>query len=607
MKPFKSILFAMLAVMPMCMQAQYRSDRPLEMTFEQSDFFFSPSFLNPMGAEHFQSASVLTSDHPLIALERNPANLSDFDRDTLPSNFMYIDFRNNREIVKSGYRHYPGYYAGGIYRGWGYYHTTSRSELNPLVSLAYLTRLPVLDRSLTVGATYQLISQAEEYYAIPRDIYRYLAGKDAEGITFNGTSDYDIKDRYSASDDMYHEGHSINAFLGWEVNPSLKIGMKAGRFIFGREGSLGTENLWNQRIDYHSYWKSYKDRMQDYGHWDFSAGLKYSFDNENTLGFYLGWVNGNVLQDMNQDDESVSKNGERGTSSWSDYESWYTSDQKWDHHGNTIYSGLQWNKNIREDLSFRLMYNYSRLFQDLDLNSSIKSESENAYHYESTDYLREGEGYSDMHDLRNGGGDRTISKHMVKSAMNWDILDNQSLNVGIILGQRKQSTKTSEKVDAFSETYRYYHRIRDEEEYTSESYYKTVEDKTIRWNFDSRMRTLQIPIIYEYDISKSFDLLAGVNRTMNYWKIENSTLVLYDYREKVRNDEKEVEEMTGERITEPDERISKTSTHFLLGLTFSPSPLFSVQLLASPGFEKHSLVDEQLHGTHYWLSMTLRP
>lgn len=606
MKTFKPIVVILFVVIPMCLQAQYRSDKPLEMTFEQSDFFFSPSFLNPLGADHFKSASVLTSENPLIALERNPVNLSSFDRDTLPSNYLYLDFRNNRDILKNSY---PGYYrphTGYMPMRWGYYHTTSRSELTPLVSVAYLTRLPVFNNSFTLGATYQLINQAEEYYAIPQDIYRNLAGKDVEGAMYSGTEDYEIEDRFSASDEMYHEGHAVNTFLTWEANSSLTIGLKAGRFLFGREGSLGSDNLWNQRIDHYSYWKKHEDRMQDYSHWDYSLGVTYSFNNDSRLGLNAGLVTGDVVQNMDQEDESISRSGEKGTSNWSDYQSWHTSDQKWDHKGNTFYSGLQWEKDIREDLGFRLMYNYSYSSQDLGLNSSIESESENEYYRENSNYLYESEGYSNMHDFRNGGGDRNINNHVLKSAIKWNVQENQKLHVGIILGLRKQSTQTSEKVDAFSETYRYYHRISNDDTYTHEYYHKTIEDKTIRWNFDSKLRSVQIPVIYDYDINQRFDLLVGINRTMNFWKMDNTTLVLYDYRERVENDKTLIEEMTGERISEPDERISIINTNFLLGITFSPSQMFDVRFLASPGFEKHSLLDEQIKGMQFWLSMNLR-
>jgi hypothetical protein len=607
MKPLNLITILLLVLVPVCIQAQYRSNRPLEMTFEQADYFFTPTYVNPLGAENFKSATVLTSENPLIAIQRNPANLSDFDRDTLTDSYLYLDFRNNRDIVK---KEYPGYYeynSGYMPGRWGYYHTTSRSELTPLISLAYLTRIPVFNESVTMGATYQLINQAGEYYAIPRDIYRHVAGKDVEGKSYSGTEDYEIEDRYSASDEMYNEGHAVNAFIAWEINNSLELGMKAGRFLFRREGSVGSDNLWNDRIDYYSYWKKHEDRTQDYDHWDLSLGLTWSFNKNSRLGLNAGWLTGDVMQEKKQDDNSISNSGEEGSSHWSNYQSWYTSDQNWDHKGNTFYTGLQWEKQFRDDLSFRFMYNYSGLKQNLGLGSSIRSQSENEYHHENSNRLYESEGYSKMHDFRDGEGKRTISKNVIKSTMKWKVTDNQTLNVGVILGQRKQSTQTSEKVDAFLENYRYYHRISGGENYTSEDYHKSVEDKTIRWNFDSRLRSVQIPVFYQYNISKNFDLLTGINRTMNFWKINNKTLILYDYRERVDNEKTNIEEMTGERIKEPEERISVTKTNFLLGLTFSPTPRFSVRILASPGFEEHSLTDKQLRGTYYWLSMGLRP
>ena len=606
MKKFIPLVW-FIAVIPFSAQAQYRSDRPLEMSFEQSGFFFSPSFLNPLGADHFQRASVLTSDDPLHCLERNPANLSRFDRDTLPGNYLYLDFRNNRQVVEEDYHGYRLFDYSYHSYGWGYYHTTKRDELTPLVSAAYLTRLPVLNNSLSLGVTYQLINQAEKYYAIPQDIYRSLAGRDNLGVAYEGVGDYDIVDRYSASDDMYHEGHAINAFLAWEVTPSFQVGLKAGKFLFDRQGSFGTNNLWNERMDYYSYWKKHEDRMQDYGHWDFSLGLNYTFDGGSTLGLYAGLVTGDVVQEMVKDDESVSQSGDQGTSYWSDYQSWHTTDQEWDHTGNTFYSGLQWNKELKQDLHLRLMYNFSRLSQDLNLGSLIESESENEYHNEGTDYLYESEGYSNMFDDRSGDGERTINNNAIQAALNWRVMNKHHFSVGLIMGLRKQLTKTSEKVDAFSETYRYYHNMRNGDEYTSEYYRLTEEDKTINWEFQSRLRSLQIPVIYQYDINPRFDLLVGISRTMNFWQIENTTLVLYDYRRQVVNDETLIETMTGERISEPDERISATHTNFLVGITFSPVANISVQFLASPGIEDHSLVDEKIRGTQYWLNIKFRP
>lgn len=126
-----------------------------------------------------------------------------------------MDFRNNRQIVEEDYLGYRLFDYSYHHYGWDYYNTIKREVLAPLVSVAYLTRFPVFNNSLSLDATYQLIDQAEKYYAIPQDIYRNLAGKDNFGVAYKGVGDYDIVDRYSAFDDMYHEGHAINAFLAW--------------------------------------------------------------------------------------------------------------------------------------------------------------------------------------------------------------------------------------------------------------------------------------------------------------------------------------------------------------------------------------------------------
>ncbi len=604
MKRLLLFLLLILSVTLKPTKAQYYSDRPLEMNFEQTDFFFDPTFVNPYGTKYFSSASVLMFDQPLVDIQRNPANLSRFHRDTLPSNFFYLDMRNSREIVSN--------YWGGIipcydgYRpNYWYYYTSNRKEVTPLMSVAYLSRLPILNKSITLGITYQVITQGEGYYAIPYDIYRNMAGRDVYGVAYEGTQGYDIVDRFSGSDEMYHEGHSVNFFLAWELSDVLALGLKTSTFVFDREGSFGTSNLWTQQINYQSFWKMHEKRTQDYNHWDYSIGLNYK-SNKNRVGIYTGILMGTVRQLMTRDDESMSKYGEEGTTNWSDYQSWYLSDQEWDHKGTNIYAGLQWEREIRDDLRFRFLYQFSTTKQDLILNSTIESESENEYTYSSTSYLYESESYGLVHDFRVGTGNRVITANNLSSALTCSISPKQKLRVGAIYGYRTQFTQTNERVDAFSESYYYSHWESDTDFSTWENYQKAIEEKTIKWKFDSRLRSIHIPVIYEYDINNRLNILFGINRTMNFWLIENSTLILYDYRERVNNDVTLIEHMTGESITEPRERFSIVNTNILVGIILSPSKMFSIQLLVSPGFEKSSLVNEYHSGVQVWLSMSLR-
>ncbi|MDY0254063.1 MAG: hypothetical protein RBR30_06580 [Tenuifilaceae bacterium] len=583
--------------------AQYYGDRPLEMTFEQSDFFFAPLYVNPYGTNNFAKPSQLSMDHPLLNLQRNPSNVSNFRVDSLSSNYFYIDFRNSLSVSNGGYSGiYPLLYD--YVPRYGYYYSSTRSEVSPLLSLAYLTQLPILNNSISLGATYQIIAQGERYYAIPYDIYRSNAGKTFDGYTYMGTEGYTIEDRFSGSDEMYHEGHSLNLFLSWKPTDALSIGAKAGRFIFDREGSFGSNNLWNQRVDYYSYWKSFENRTQEYDHWDFSLGLTYGGE-RNSFGMYAGYLTGSANQLMDRDDESLSNSGQEGSTSWSDYSSWYVSDQSWEHIGQNFYGGFQWEREVRSDLSFRLLYNLSSSNQDIALASSIESESENDYYYEYSNWVSESNGYSNMHDFRTGSGTRTKLNHSVSAGFEWQLGEDKKVRFGAIAGVRKQQTETSEDVDAYAESYYYSRYDYESTVNTWERYTRTIEDKTILWEFESRLRSFQIPIFYERSYSDRFTMIFGYNRTMNFWLVESRTLILYDYREREFDGDISIDTNVGERITEPRDRVSSVSNAFMGGLKFNPTQRFGVELILSPVFEKNALANEHYFGMQVWLGVNM--
>jgi len=602
MKKHHVLLLAVISLIPCTVKPQYYGDRPLEMSFERADFFFSPSSVSPLGSGYFMQAATLVSEHPLAGIQRNPANLSGFDRDSLPPNYVYLDFGSSHSTGQER-GHY--YMPGGRMPGYWHYQAPRRPELTPLMSAAWFNRLPVLNRSVTLGLTYQLISQGENYYAIPHDIYKNVAGRSYDGMAYAGTESYSIIDRFSGSDEMYHEGHAISALLSWEISEALTLGLKAGRFIFERDGSQGSNNLWNQQLNYQSYWKMNETRAQEYGHWDFSAGLIFAAGSHR-LGLHAGLLTGTVDQVMARDDESISKYGDRGSSNFSDYSGWYKSDQAWEHSGQNLYAGFLWERHVREGLDFRFMYNFSRITNDLGLRSSIENESENEYYYVWSNGFNESEGFSKMHDFRNGSGERTLINNRFGVAMTWQLGGRQTLTLGGMAGFRNHTTNTSEMVDGYSESshkYRY-----EQQNYSSnyEYYHKTIEDKTINWEYTSRLRTIQIPLLYELAMGERFGLLLGVSRSMSFLKTENSSLILYDYRERTQNDETLIERMTGERITEPRERLSVVQTNMIGGLTFSPAEMFSIRLIVSPGVEKNSVYKEYEGSVHVMLGMQLR-
>ena len=83
------------------------------------------------------------------------------------------------------------------------------------------------------------------------------------------------------------------------------------------------------------------------------------------------------------------------------------------------------------------------------------------------------------------------------------------------------------------------------------------EDKNLKWDFNTELTILQIPVIVNWRLNEKIELLLGLNHQMSNWEID-------------------------ERYTQPKEKLSDICNTFLGGITFAPSKLFSARLLFTP-------------------------
>ena len=74
---------------------QYWGEKVLEKSFERSDFFFQPVYVNPFGLGTFNKVTPGLINNPLLNLSVNPAL---FSTDSSRNTFLYIDFRNSKTI-----------------------------------------------------------------------------------------------------------------------------------------------------------------------------------------------------------------------------------------------------------------------------------------------------------------------------------------------------------------------------------------------------------------------------------------------------------------------------------------------------------------------------
>jgi len=589
------------------LHGQYYGERVLEKSFEQTEFFFTPTSLIPYGIGGFRPVSAPLFQDPLSRLAVNPAF---FSIDTLKDHYAYLDFRSVSEIRGQPAYSYPMYnYRVAMDLAilpYPRYYLNTRKELQPVFSGAYLTRpLSSLLPHLLAGVTYQAIFQDDKYYPIPQDIYRSVLGYDYAGVRATA-EDLPIVDRYKGNDDIHHLAHMFSFFTAYEITQNLQLGAKLGRTSFNRDGSFGSQNLWDgyYNPNYKSLWANLESRDQKYRGWDIAAGMRYRFGQRDELGALFGHLWGKADQGLVRTDTSFYGSGTPGIgTNWSYYMRSGFTNQSWNHNGHTTYGGIQLNRTLSPTVSLGLLYGFNKQNVGIDLASSISDTSFSSYRYQYTDTLVwRSEGYSRLVDTRSGGGTKSGSAHRFLVSLHWQPQEKTDVTVGFQLEFQSSETKTDEGV--FS---------RRQSQYTSFSthydyawFEKAVERKHLLWTFTTDVTSVYVPVIFQWRAADWLDALIGVSRTMSSWKIDDVTLAIISLRDRQSSSGDEHKENFGERYTMPRERVSEVRTSALVGLTARPSSLFTIRLLVTP-----NIVDD-FEGSHvqdlrWWLAFQLNP
>ena len=607
------IVLGVCLLQPTGVYGQYWGENVLDKSFEHSDFFFTPNYLNPFGISTFGDAVYGLIDDPLLNVRLNPAFLA---TDTLAEHYAYLDFRSSKEIVTQN-RYYPHDYAvrGGVssydiidYRYYPSYYVDTRRPLEPVLSAAYLVR-PFTGRlqPLRLGVSYQLLFQDERYYGIPTGIYRSNVGYDYGGERLADSGDIPIIDRYEGSDQMQQRGHLTTLMAGYSMLPSLHLGLRIGRTAYERAGTMGSTNLWDYIGDNNSAWFNREERTQDYDHWDVAAGLHYQPSKEILTGIHIGYLWGAVVQSLAQQDSSRYRNGTIGEGdNWSHYYQAGVDDQHWDHDGQTFFAGADLKAKLSPSRTLTAFYRHTRQNVDIALHSSIVDTSYNNYHSIWEDNTYSSQSHYALSDVRSGTGSQEDLSHHLGVTLQWQFDTKTRLSMGGHLIMQDRRTSTVEEVLASRNNYwSWQHEWTDQKDSRSDIR-TTDEAKDLLWDFKTKQRGLRIPVYITRKFSDTVEFLFGFNRHILSWEITDVTLALFDFRNENYNGDITIEENFGERYTQPSERISDVQTSVLFGVTVTPSDRFNIRFLMVPNFS-NSYGQTELQQLNWWISFTVIP
>ncbi|MCD6117868.1 hypothetical protein J7K93_12700 [bacterium] len=582
------------------LSAQYFGETVLEKSFEQTDFFFKPAYVNPYGIGNFGSSLLGLVDNPLLNLQINPAFIA---QDSLLDMYGYINFRNSEE--KRGYSAIPMLCYTRSYIPYPWYYSESRRKTEPIISAAFFTQpFSIKGKPVRLGITYQAIFIDEDFYEIPQDVYRSAVGLDYSGNK-SIESDYNVTDRYKGADNMHQEGHFVTLFTGLNLNKFMDAGIRASGVFYTRNGKYENTYQWDNGMSSDNISRSsyISSRNQDYSHYDISSGIITKFSPKVSAGITGGYLWGNVDQAKNWGSSSTYQHGviDQGTS-WSYYYRNGTSDESWTHKGKTYYGGINLKFLLGTSQTLTLFYRTEKQGVDIDLKGDISDTSYSNYHNENENWKYSSEHISHLYDNRTGNGDWCSWSHHLGAGLIWPVDKRTKVSLGMQYRTSKRTVSTLEDVYADRGRQGYRTSTSSENEWIS----TVAEKKMLDWQFISKVSSIQIPVFVTCRISKNLKLLTGLTRTFTSSRTSDITTAYFDYRTTNESGKIENKEKFGERYTEPEDIRNNVSTTLLFGATITPSRLFDIQVLMVPNFYQ-SYYSTSIKELQWWIDFNFYP
>ncbi len=592
-------IFIIFILFQSFIHAQYNNEITTEKNFEQSNLYFQSYYLNPYGILNFKQVTPGLINNPFLNLYINPADLPDPDTG---SALAYLDFRGDRTEPKIIQNYvYPAYYSSYYYPSYSDPRLTSqaRTEPEPIFTVAVLSYpLKDITDKLMVGATYQLIEKDEKYYTMPNWIFYPRYGLDAFNVKTSAESSIPVQERYAGKDEMSNEVHLFSIFAGYKFSGELSAGVSLNGVIQNREG--GYLNLNNSEYggtsNYNFSNSTSQDKAEKYHHIDISAGINYFARQKLLLGIKGGILYGTANQNYGAGNRYFYKyNNSQTDPDWNINNSESATIQTWSHKGDTKYIGINFSGDRKSPRVFSGYYRFTHSDVNLNSTSSIFDTSFYSSRWVST-YDNTWSNYhsqSYTKDTRAGTGTRTFSTHELMVNYKWTLTRRTSVYVGIYFNSTNTQIYSSEPVNA----YRYSSSFDTSSNRLYNSSYSSIlsEDKRLEWNYNSKYWTMQIPVIFNFDLTDQLSIMLGLNRILNEWDITDRTIAYFNKRQRIDNGVSKTETNFAESYTQPDVKISEDFVKIFSSFTVKLSPAFKIRLLLDPDFEN------TFRFAQYWL------
>jgi hypothetical protein len=449
-----------------------------------------------------------------------------------------------------------------------------------------------------LGGTYQLIQKSEKYYTMPYWIYQPNYYLDAFNVRANVSSSVPVQPRYAGKDEMTNEIHLFSLFAGYRFTDDLSAGISVDGVFQNRSG--GYLNLNNSEYGSTSNYTysnlQSSDKSEKYHHIDLSAGVEYSFMQKILLGLRGGILHGNADQNYSTGSGYFYQYNDPNTgSNWSINNSNSSTVQSWNHNGDTKYIGFNFSGNRNNSKVFSGYYKYT--WSDISLSSTSTifdtSNYSSFYTYNSDTSRYSYNSYT--HDNRTGRGLRTVKMHELLLNYKSKVTSHVTVQVGVYFNSTVTKINDTEPVTAARYSANSSVYTNQSQNYSYMNY--LLENKQLSWDYNSTYWTLQIPVVINFDISRYWSIMLGLNRILDNWDITDQTLAYFNERQRIENGTTKTEKNFVESYTQPEKKITEDHVNIFTSFQVNLSHAYRVRLLIDPEFGGKFLSIRQ-----WWLS-----
>lgn len=396
----------------------------------------------------------------------------------------------------------------------------------------------------------------------------------------------------------------FSTYSSYKLNDQWNIGVSFGGVIHSRDGGY-VHSYQNGSViqnDYDNSSLTSQNRNSDYNHFDLSAGTLFKPTEKLALGLKIGYLKGNAEQSYSSVNNYLYKYKQPNiTNEWNYNFNDYKNNQAWDKSGNSKYISLNFARFVDDEKEFSGYYRYTQTNVGLNNSSSIFDTSfYTSRYYSSFDTAHNSSnGYNSTSDNRTATGSKDSYINGVLLNFLWKLSDKINVRTAIYYNSTHSKINISEPVIALRKSqYNYTYK-----NHSQNSYFELYEDKVLSWEYDAQNWSLQIPIVFNFVLNEKIEMLLGINRILEGWKIEDVTNAYFSKRIKNENGDITAESNFIERYTQPIQTITGDFTKIMAGANVILSKSFSIRILVDPEFDNPTTI---FRLAQWWLSFTAK-